>query len=325
MDGKINSIDKEIWYKKILNFCNRNITVVYISVGILIILGYIFFFSSPYFIGGVDEDNLKFTAIGTTSKDGLGKEFTLENWEYCDAEDKMIVEISIENLVFDNVNDYTYSAKVQEVNSDIKTLQTEVVYKDKNYNVITISGVPDNMALDKISLEYESYSKDNSKEKERYGISFYTNMNKVARVGQIIIKSKDGYDLARIERLIAILESQVKEKEDEVLRLTTRGTDILDTINNYELSKSNATPSEQEEIDLKIQNCEDQYKANDGEITKIEAAIDELESDLSDARGTKNTLEYKISQETTVVPTTVSSSKTNGSRSSSSSSLSKSN
>ena len=147
MDGKINSIDKEIWYKKILNFCNRNITVVYISVGLLIILGYIFFFSSPYFIGGVDEDNLKFTAIGTTSKDGLGKEFTLENWEYCDAEDKMIVEISIENLVFDNVNDYTYSAKVQEVNSDIKTLQTEVVYKDKNYNVITISGVPDNMAL----------------------------------------------------------------------------------------------------------------------------------------------------------------------------------
>ena len=102
MDGKINSIDKEIWYKKILNFCNRNITVVYISVGVLIILGYIFFFSSPYFIGGVDEDNLKFTAIGTISKDGLGKEFTLENWEYCDAEDKMIVEISIENLVFDN-------------------------------------------------------------------------------------------------------------------------------------------------------------------------------------------------------------------------------
>lgn len=325
MDRKINSIDKEIWYKKILNFCNRNITVVYISVGVLIILGYIFFFSSPYFIGGVDEDNLKFTAIGTISKDGLGKEFTLENWEYCDAEDRMIVEISIENLVFDNVNDYTYSAKVQEVNSDIKTLQTEVVYKDKNYNVITISGVPDNMALVKISLEYESYSKDNSKEKERYGISFYTNMNKVARVGQIIIKSKDGYDLARIERLVAILESRIKDKEDELLRLTTRGTDILDTINNYELSKSNATPSEQEEIDLKIQNCEDQYKVNNGEITKIEAAIDELELDLSDARGTKNTLEYKISQETTVVPTTASSSKTNGSRSSSSSSLSKSN
>ena len=82
---------------------------------------------------------------------------------------------------------------------------------------------------------------------------------------------------------------------------------------------------EKEEIDLKIQNCEDQYKANNGEITKIKAAIDELESDLSDARGIKNTLEYKISQETTVVPTTVSSSKTNGSRSSSSSSLSKSN
>lgn len=61
----------------------------------------------------------------------------------------MIVEISVENLVFDNVNDYTYSAKVQEVNSD-KTPQTEVVYKDKNYNVITISGVPDNMAENEI-------------------------------------------------------------------------------------------------------------------------------------------------------------------------------
>lgn len=43
MDGKINSIDKEIWYKKIPNFCNRNITVVYISVGVLMILDYIFF------------------------------------------------------------------------------------------------------------------------------------------------------------------------------------------------------------------------------------------------------------------------------------------
>lgn len=142
---------------------------------------------------------------------------------------------------------------------------------------------------------------------------------------QNLVKSQAEEALCSVERLIAILESRIKDKEDELLRLTTRGTDILDTINNYELSKSNATPSEQEEIDLKIQNCEDQYKANNGEITKIKAAIDELESDLSDARGIKNTLEYKISQETTVVPTTASSSKKNGSTSSSSSCLSKSN
>lgn len=272
------------------------ITTIYVIIALAIITGYIIFFTSPYWLGGVDKENVAITQIGEPVEDMLGKKFTVENWEYCKASQEMILEVSIENLVFDGINEYQYYGDAKITSGEVKECTSEIVYKENGFNVIKISDIPKEMQVMTVTVAYESNVDVEGNELETpalYGAYLCTSKEAVTKKDKIKILDKKGYKISSLERIIKNNEMEINELNAEISKQEKSQKEILNTIEIYCTSKENTIQDEQSKIDKKIQECETHYESISSLILDCKARISELEESIEQAKSNIDILQGK--------------------------------
>ena len=117
----------------------RNLVIVIIIA--VVIGGYAFFFLSPR-IFRESKENLLNTEFGKEVKAGSGFSVTVEDWQYCKAEQSMAVIFSFKNTNNNPSEKIEYAAVSRNGARETKSVPCKVIYQSPTMATLTLDAVP---------------------------------------------------------------------------------------------------------------------------------------------------------------------------------------
>ena len=117
----------------------RNLVIVIIIA--VVIGGYAFFFLSPR-IFRESKENLLNTEFGKEVKAGSGFSVTVEDWQYCKAEQSMAVIFSFKNTSNNPSEKIEYAAVSRNGARETKSVPCKVIYQSPTMATLTLDAVP---------------------------------------------------------------------------------------------------------------------------------------------------------------------------------------
>ncbi len=234
----------------------------------IIVLGYAFFFSSSsLFFSGI---TVEATKINSTLE-YKNRFITLLRWEYSESQDLMEVELEIENLAYDGIDDYNFTALFKPSTSDIVI---DKVINEENYVVIQIKNIPKNFVDLSLRMAIED-SEEN--------IRLYTNKEEISRVDSLESLTLNEYRINMLEREIAEFENQIIDFENKIDEEIQTILNIQKSIEHDIESKKYSTADEIETINNNIRTKEENIKSRHDTIANLERKIKETESKIANS------------------------------------------
>lgn len=272
---------------------------LYAIIMVVIVLGYIFFFASP-FIFHIHRD-LMYTQINTTAKLSDTVSITLKKWIYSPTDNSMSAMFIIDNT---GLNDIVLNRSVQErhtkkflnieTGSDIISLKSNVEYPYGNIVVVSIAEIPKGFEEIALSLQL---SKGSEQAIENKIVSFYTNRNTVETVDKIERLSDSEYRIEYLRMQIESKKQQVEELEEKNNDLIKDNEKYLKNIKELEEEQEYQTTDEIKATLQRISNYERQIHTNNETIEKNKYSIRDIKTSVGDIEATIAKLEEKESQE----------------------------
>lgn len=204
------------------------------SIGIkvsLILLLFIFFWASPFLFSNLNEYLL--TPIGKRMEIGTKRYVTLTSWTYSPSQKRMEIDLSMENLAYNGLDDYSFSCVSR--GQSLKHYTVDTVLSSSDLVVVTIDGVADN--FNEIKLEVHVVGGDGS-------VSLYSNRKDVERVSSIELLTETEYRITSLNRRVENITGDIETCKNSIEDAKVRIENINLKIQDLEASKAYQTASE---------------------------------------------------------------------------------
>lgn len=245
--------------------------VMYIIVAV-ILLGYVFFFTSQLWVKDKVSANDP-TPVGEAQTFGTDgdKSFTIDTWHYSPSQSLMELKFNVSNNAFDGKDSYDFTVGYQNAKglTDPKCVQ---MVKDPDYVVLIIRNVPEEWTSIQVSLYYAGHVEGDPL------LNFYASNDSIAKYSHIKILSSNGYRAELVDEQIAGLQKQkvslqkkIDQNNQKIQNMNKTMQEInsrmaLDTTDEQDTDKDKLNEIKTEQANLKASN--DGFEAQIGGINK---------------------------------------------------------
>ena len=254
----------------------RNLVIIIIIA--VVIGGYAFFFLSPR-IFRESKENLLNTEFGKEVKAGSGFSVTVEDWQYCKAEQSMAVIFSFKNTNSNPSEKIEYAAVSRNGAHETKSVPCKVIYQSPTMATLTLDAVPkdfNELAISTLAFSPE-FSESEFKEATA---TVFTNIYTVTSADSI--KELDVIDLYRqkIERENKTLGDEIKALESENAGYELTQSDILARVAELRKDEQFLTDKEFEENQSQIKSYRESYDSYTKKIERNNETIGEKQATI---------------------------------------------
>lgn len=253
-------------------------TVLMYVILIVIIIGYVFFFTSPLWVSEkmAAEDPTEIGTAQTFGEDGE-KSFTIDTWRYSPSQNLMEIKFKVANNAFDGKDLYNFTVGYQGA-KNYSTPGIEQMVQDPDYVVLIVRNIPTEWTSICVSLYYAGQNVENAEPL----LNFYASSDSISRVSHIQILSSNGYRAALVDERISALNKKKASLQKSI------------DANN---KKSAAMDKSMEEITERMTLDTDEEKENDeSAISDIKSQQGELKAANDQAKGQIAALNKEIGQ-----------------------------
>lgn len=250
----------------------------YILCIAIILVIYLFFFSSKYII--FNSSSLKYTPLNTTFELSSGQNVQVVSMNYSSSQQLIQAEIEISYTAVEQDNNFNFFA-VEKNRMGITQhyLETEVILNKNNLKVVNIKNV--NNRFSQIALIIvPSNVKLNEETNTSIQSIQYTNYKKINKVSKIENLNYDGYLIRQAQRNISSKEKEIKKQEKEIEKTNAE----LKTINSH---------IEELNIELEI-SVGEQAETIKNDITNYQAQSDIYEDYIKECKQNISSLKNEI-------------------------------
>ena len=258
-----------------MNFIKQSIshyrgTFYFITVFFLFIAGYLFFFTSNYWMP-VTSSATAYTAMGKELS-WNGKGVTLTRWDFCEKDHVMEVEIDIRNLAYDGQNKYLFSAQSR----GGRQIAVTPVIEDGDWIILHLANIPERWSEILLRMDQKEYS-----DQTAGGLKLFTNINDVNRVDRIETKDWAGYRKQRFENQIILYQDQIAEYQQENTKCQNQIAEIKTEITRLAGIKKYQTVDEQAQTDQSIESARKEIAKKEQKILETQEEINQLTEKVS--------------------------------------------
>lgn len=244
-------------------------TVLMYAILIVIIIGYVFFFTSPLWVSEktAAEDPTEIGTAQTFGEDGE-KSFTIDTWRYSPSQNLMEIKFKVANNAFDGKDLYNFTVGYQGA-KNYSTPGIEQMVQDPDYVVLIVRNIPTEWTSICVSLYYAGQNVENTEPL----LNFYASSDSISRVSHIQILSSNGYRAALVDERISALNKKKASLQKSI------------DANN---KKSAAMDKSMEEITERMTLDTDEEKEND------ESAISDIKSQQGNLKASNDQTKEQI-------------------------------
>ena len=266
----------------------RNLVIIIIIA--VVIGGYTFFFLSPR-IFRESKENLLNTEFGKEVKAGSGFSVTVEDWQYCKAEQSMAVIFSFKNTNSNPSEKIEYAAVSRNGAHETKSVPCKVIYQSPTMATLTLDAVPKDFNELAICVRFVNkhasegsalaFSPEFSEsEFKEATATVFTNIYTVTSADSI--KELDVIDLYRqkIERENKTLGDEIKALESENAGYELTQSDILARVAELRKDEQFLTDKEFEENQSQIKSYRESYDSYTKKIERNNETIGEKQATI---------------------------------------------
>lgn len=238
---------------------------------VIIVVGYLFFFSSKIFM---DEKSAYITPIQTTLT-GNNRQYTLQAWNYSPDNGTMEVMIAINNQAYDSINAYTFSLY------DLKYgyIQGQKVVENRDLLVLRFYGIE---KITSLSLRVAIDNSENTDIVQEI-VKFYTNKDDVNKLDRIEDREAYEYYILKIEGQVEKYNQDIEAYQSVIKDLKVKIESAEKNIEDLEQNKSFKTENEIQVIDNQISNVTSDISNFEYEIHQNEELIRERKLQIENA------------------------------------------
>lgn len=266
----------------------RNLVIIIIIA--VVIGGYTFFFLSPR-IFRESKENLLNTEFGKEVKAGSGFSVTVEDWQYCKAEQSMAVIFSFKNTSNNPSEKIEYAAVSRNGARETKSVPCKVIYQSPTMATLTLDAVPKD--FNELAIRVRFVNKHASEgstlafspefsesEFKEATATVFTNIYTVTSADSI--KELDVIDLYRqkIERENKTLGDEIKALESENAGYELTQSDILARVAELRKDEQFLTDKEFEENQSQIKSYRESYDSYTKKIERNNETIGEKQATI---------------------------------------------
>ena len=267
-----------------LKYIKKNLALIILVV--LIFSGYIFFFNSPRIFKESGE-NLMYTDLNKAVSIGDNYTVSVEEWEFSESENAMLVILSIKSGSGINDKTFSYSAASRLNADEAKNVPCEVTTEIPAFTSVIIKNIPANfqevalgvLMKDKHESAVKTETGDAEKSKEKQVVLF-SNRETVTRVESV--KNLDVVSLY-IKRLKALIEDkgkQITDIENENKDQKTKQADILEQVAELRAQEIYLTDEQLESQRRTVKDLQSNYDSATKQVENNEKKIKQLKEDI---------------------------------------------
>lgn len=239
---------------------------------VIFIAGYVFFFSSSVWMP-IPYEGVTVTPYGTGIEQN-DRTVMIDNWTYSEADKKMEITISIEDLSLDGIKSYVWQVRTPQ-----EYLKTKVIIDTPEFVVIHVENIPRRWA--ELALIMNISPEEQQKNSDFSELRLYTSDLYVNKVEHITEKSLDEYlKVARTDR-IASYKNQLAEKMEEKKRIEDGIKVANDKISELEKSLDFKTEEEQETTLNNINAISSERDSMNRELEEVKVDIENLKAKIT--------------------------------------------
>lgn len=257
----------------------KNTNRVLGTMFLVIVLVYIFFFTSNFTLGG---ETLK---AGTKLNTPISFEncnVTIENWKYSKEQQLMEIELDIDRLTYSNVIKYDFIG----YQKDKTTYSVDRIVDDKDYLVLHIDPVPQDFKEFTIQFTLQEDDSENSI------LNLHTNANEVENVDVIETLTKKEYIEAKVKRTLKHYNNEISnvrkdiEKNNQLIeKLQVQITEIEEKKKYYTAEELDEANQQIADINSTIEDYNKLIEEDNAQIEEFQAKIQKSELKLTDLQG----------------------------------------
>ncbi|WP_288730674.1 hypothetical protein [uncultured Fusobacterium sp.] len=204
---------------------------------------------------------------------------TLVRWDYSQKQQRMQVQLRIENMNYDGKNEYAFSA----VDKNRGKLNTVSVYQDMEILVLNINKVPKRWSTISLRIGLAEDDPDQSSIFKIYG-----NSKNINSVDEIENGNKNSYYVLDTKCSIADIENKIEKENQSITRNQEKIKEITNTIDVKTDNLEFLTETEKKEalsvigqMESEIEVCQDSIKESENAISEYKERIEKLEEKIS--------------------------------------------
>lgn len=260
-------------YKGVWSNVNKQRRFLIITA-IVIVLGYIFFFTSPYIFNTsrVNKDDL--SPVGEPISFANGKTVTIDTWDYCPTSNAMEVKLFITDNAYDGKNKYDFAVGVFKGNA--KNIQVQQIVSDLDLIVLVIRNLPEE--FDAVLLRM--YNEGDEHKNDNFLINLYAQEASVHRVETLPAKTSNEYRAEVIDERISTLNASIDEVTAKMKENKDTITGLNQQIAELQTRKHNSTDVELENINDKIETIQQKKKELNSENSSLKDDIKEYNKQI---------------------------------------------
>lgn len=280
--GKKGAKKADTIFELIKEKYRENKNLFYITIAVIMIVCYAFFFLSPYIFSPA-KDSLLNTPLN--NYEVLGNiQVSIDSWKYCEDSSLMEIDINVNNELTEGIT-FECETKSREAGNTITEIPSKIVYSSSSYLVIFVEEIPENFNEILLSLYYST------QQEESDSVSLYTNRYTAQRVNSIKIKSATEYQIERLNANIDDIQKKIESCEKTIKKYEKNNNNILSEITRLRDEEQYLTTTEIANNEEKITNYQSTISSNNNNIAKeqqkkkqYETSLDEIKLKIKDLK-----------------------------------------
>lgn len=246
--------------------------VIMMVIALVIVLGYVFFFTSPMFIKDKEADNDP-TPLGEAQAFGEDgdKSMTIDTWRYSPSQGLMELKLDVTNEAYDGRDRYVFQPEFQGVDeSELSSVWVEPMVSDPDFIVLIVHNVPADWVGIGLEVFYPGHTKSDPL------LELYASADSITRVDHLKLLTSNGYRAAVVDEQIAGVQKQIRTRQKQIQANNTRISNMdkeaqrinsklaLDTEDEQAGDQQSLEAIQEQQQDLEAQN--DQLQSEIGQL-----------------------------------------------------------
>lgn len=250
-----------------------------IGIALVIVLGYVFFFTTPLYIKDKEADNDP-TPVGEAQIFGedSDKSMTIDTWRYSPSQGLMEIKLDVTNEAYDGRDNYVFGTEFQGADeTEAASVRIEPMVTDPDFIVLIVHNIPQEWVSMGLTVYYPGETKGDPL------LELYASESSISKVDRLKPLSSNGYRAAVVDEQIAALKKREKalnrqiaannqtisNMDKEAQRIN--GKLALDTEEEQAQDEQSLQDIQQRQQDLETQNEDTQLQ-----IAKLNSQIAQL-------------------------------------------------
>lgn len=177
-----------------------------IGIALVIVIGYLFFFTSPLYIKDKEADNDP-TPVGEPQYFGedTDKSMTIDTWRYSPSQGLMEIKLDVTNEAYDGKDSYVFGTEFQSADETAASaVRIEPMVTDPDFIVLIVHNIPQEWVSMGLTVYYPGETKGEPL------LELYASESSISKVDRLKPLSSNGYRAAVVDEQIAAIQKRVK-------------------------------------------------------------------------------------------------------------------